>query len=1425
MANAVLNLSDLNGNNGFVINGIDAGDSSGISISNAGDFNGDGFDDLIIGARFSAGESYVVFGKSSGFGASLNLSDLNGSNGFVINGIDTGDSLDISVSNAGDINGDGFDDLIIGAPGGDPNGKSNAGESYVVFGNSSGFDASLSISDLDGSNGFVINGINADDFSGRSVSNAGDINGDGFDDLIIGASIVSFQYSFGADQSYVVFGSSSFGASFNLSDLNGSNGFVISDINDSNYPGLSVSSAGDINSDGIDDFTLQGLGKTYVVFGSTGGFGASFNLSDLNGSNGFVINSVIGEPYSRYSVSDAGDINGDGFDDLIIGIPTQKSYVVFGSSSFGASLNVLDLNGSNGFAIDAVDDGFRSSVSSAGDLNGDGFDDLVIGASRSDPNGNPDAGESYVVFGSSSGFGAGLNLSSLDGNNGFVIKGIDADDYSGSSVSGAGDINGDGFDDLIIGAYNADPNGQLQAGESYVIFGFAAPTPTNQPPVAVADTVTTNEDTSVNISVLANDTDPDSSPLTVTNVNGVPVTVGTSISLSSGALVTLNANGTLTYNPNDRFETLGVGETSSDSFTYTITDGSLSTTASVNLTINGVNDAPSLISAINLSELNGSNGFVINAINAYDFLGTSVSNAGDINGDGFDDLIIGASGGDPNDEYNAGESYVIFGNSSGFSASFNLLSLNGSNGFVINGIDAEDGSGFSVSNAGDFNGDGFDDLIIGAPAGDPNDQYNAGESYLVFGKSSGFDASLNLSTLNGSNGFAINGVDTRYNSGNSVSSAGDINGDGFDDVIIGASVIEFNEQYNAGDSYVVFGSNNDFSANFNVSSLDGSNGFVINGIDVDGRSRISISNAGDINGDGFDDLIIGANGVNPNGNIFAGKSYVVFGDSSFSATVNLSSLDGNNGFVINGIDAYDNSGSSVSNAGDINGDGFDDLIIGALGANRNHLGSAAGKSYVVFGTNSGFAASFDLSTLNGSNGFAINGINGGDNSGFSVSSAGDFNGDGIDDLIISANRASPNGIYIGGQVYVVFGSKSGFGSTLNLSDLNGNNGLAINGINDGDQIGISISGGGDINGDGFDDVIIGTNVAVPNNQPFAGQSYVVYGFAAKVTTDEDTTINIPTSNILNRYADVDGDTFTISSFTAPTNGTLTLNDNGTVEDANDDYFVYTPNPNYNGSDSFTYTVSDTNGGSVTDTFNLAVNPINDAPVAVNDTVVAKKYTKVHILANTLLANDTDVDSSNLSITGVSGATNGTVVLKNNGTPSNSADDFIVFTPTTGFSGAASFNYTIADGQLTSTATVTVQVGDRLFGGNGNDHLNGTPGNDYLKGGNGKDSLNGGNGNDTLLGGNGNDRLSGGFGNDTLTGGNGKDKFVLAPTQGTDTITDFCKGTDLIGLSGGLSFSQLSFSGHNIIVTATDEILASLTGINTTTLTTANFTII
>src|SRR4028118_784786 len=165
----------------------------------------------------------------------------------------------------------------------------------------------------------------------------------------------------------------------------------------------------------------------------------------------------------------------------------------------------------------------------------------------------------------------------------------------------------------------------------------------------------------------------------------------------------------------------------------------------------------------------------------------------------------------------------------------------------------------------------------------------------------------------------------------------------------------------------------------------------------------------------------------------------------FGPTFNLSTLNGSNGFAINGIAVGDGSGFSVSSAGDVNGDGFDDVIIGAVSADPNGI-SGAGQSYVVFGSNSGFGAGLNLWDLNGSNGFAINGIAASDSSGSSVSSAGDVNGDGFDDLIIGADAADPNGIDIAGQSYVVFGSNSGFSAGLNLSDLNGSNGFAINGI-------------------------------------------------------------------------------------------------------------------------------------------------------------------------------------------------------------------------------------------------------------------------------------------------------------------------------------------------------------------------------------------
>ena len=318
-----------------------------------------------------------------------------------------------------------------------------------------------------------------------------------------------------------------------------------------------------------------------------------------------------------------------------------------------------------------------------------------------------------------------------------------------------------------------------------------------------------------------------------------------------------------------------------------------------------------------------------------------------------------------------------------FPTTIPLADLNGQNGFKIDGEISGDYSGSAVSFAGDVNADGAADVIIGAYGHNST----VGRSYVVFGGAGvGSGSVLSLSTLNGQNGFKLDGEVSGDQSGTAVSGVTDLNGDHTADLFIGAE----GAQSYTGSSYSIFGGSSVGSSGvIALTSLNGVSGFKIQGENPGDDSGYSLSGLGDINGDRIDDLLIGAYGATGQ----TGRSYVIFGRSGIGGTgfVNLSSLNGANGFKLTGEIAGDYSGWSVSYAGDVNGDGLADVLIGSYGHNN-----LAGRSYLVFGqVGIGNSGALALGSLNGRNGLIVEGTTPGDRSGWSVSSVGDVNADGL----------------------------------------------------------------------------------------------------------------------------------------------------------------------------------------------------------------------------------------------------------------------------------------------------------------------------------------------------------------------------------------------------------------------------------------------
>ena len=433
-----------------------------------------------------------------------------------------------------------------------------------------------------------------------------------------------------------------------------------------------------------------------------------------------------------------------------------------------------------------------------------------------------------------------------------------------------------------------------------------------------------------------------------------------------------------------------------------------------------------------------------------------MSAAGDVNGDGNDDLLIGA----PQRNSNTGRSYIVFGGSNvGVSGTIALSSLNGSNGFKLDGEETSDSSGIALSAVGDMNQDGFADFMIGA-VGYSNSGYQAGRSYVIFGGVNvGGSGLLQLSSINGLNGFKFDGIAYDFN-GYSLTQGVDLNNDGYLDLVFSAPNHIVNGISFTGCVYILFGAfNSSINPLISASNLNDLNGFTLNAEMAGSQTGRWVNAVDDVNGDGYADLLIGA----PLYNNHMSRSYVVFGNSELGSngSLPLSMLNGANGFKLTGEMVGDNGGI-VYGPGDINGDGYDDLLIGANYHNNN-----TGRSYLVFGKPTvGSSGEILLSGLNGTNGFKIDGESPGDYSGFSSTSSGpigDINADGYVDIPISAFGHNNNA----GRSYILFGnSQIGNSAQLSLLNLDGTNGFKIDGENPGDMSGLfSVTGVGDINGD------------------------------------------------------------------------------------------------------------------------------------------------------------------------------------------------------------------------------------------------------------------------------------------------------------------------------------------------------------------------
>ena len=878
-----------------------------------------------------------------------------------------------------------------------------------------------------------------------------------------------------------------------------------------------------------------------------------------------------------------------------------------------------------------------------------------------------------------------------------------------------------------------------------------------------------------------------------------------SITQCSHGIITQNNQNKLIYTPTSNYY-------GNDSFTYTLSDGNGGTiTKTVDLTINSVNDVP--IAPLTSGTLEEDSSILLDVLaNASDVEGeivtissfTQASN-GTITLNEENKFVY-----TPNSHYSGNDSFTYTlsdGNdivTQAINLTVNPLPVN-----ITGGSENDILTGNYKDNILD-GGAGADTML----GGEGNDTYYVDnvEDIVTENTDEGIDrvrSSISYTLGDNVENLSLTGTEVLIGTGNSLdnyitgnSALNILSGNEGNDTMYGNGGIDILTDY-SGDDYMDGGDGND-----NITTCSSGNNTLIGGLGDDyikggmginyisggeGNDKISAisGSTNTINGDEGNDII----------NLVRGTNYVDGGDGNDTIT---SAVYSNDNFAENTI----------------NGGLGDDVIEGGTGT--NYINGGDGNDIISIAE---FAGTYGNTITGGAGNDTISGgtgtdsLLGGEDDDTYMFSSGDGNdviidssgndllsfesGVSYDDLyylqsgndLIIKNKTNSDKIVINGW-YSSFDNKveSMMFSDGTSVDIDPENNV-INKIIDEDNV-LMFDFANQYNGqlviESFTQTSNGIITLNENNKlvytpnaNYNGVDSFTYtlsdGNGGTITKTVNLTVNsvndLPiatvevgnlnedsslTINVLEEASDVDGDTLVISEFTQGANGTIILNGENKI--------IYTPNANYNGVDSFTYTLSDGNGGTVTKTVNLTVNSVNDSPTA---TLTSASVYEGDSVILDVLANSSDVDGDVLTIDSFAQASNGIITLNE--------ENQLIYTPNTSYYGTDSFTYTLSDGKggiVNQTVDLTVNpLPVNIIGGSENDILIG----------NHKDNI-----------------IIGGLGSDSLVGGSGNDTYIFNPGDGNDIITD-SSGTDSIQFGQGITKDNIIFSnsGDDLIISFTD----------------------